>query len=518
MTNLSSDRDVISITGSTTPNFDLVLVSQGENMRLENATEDSKPGIDPKRTHISSRLMLSALTPSYLYFSSLQMFPEVYMHQFWDTVYKHTRSTDSNIDKRRDLKSLWKSSEISFQDLPSSTGSKLLMLTSYYEEIVSFLRNWSTWENQLLNDVVKSEQTSPGETRSGMHTSKDDYLINTLRFISAKEATQIYGAILPKLLTSPEMKETKDYKTYLGFSTGATPPKIVRKFKKASPSKKDLNLSLVPVDEEPKSAKKKVPSKKTTRKQTSRVVIRDTKVESSSKRKEKVYVARGKGIELLSEVALIEDTQYEEVRQKSLRDFHKTHLSGSGTVTKTAPSATKIKPSVIDEGTGTKPGVPNVTEEESTKSEAESWGNDEDDSNNDHDSRSEGSDQEKDSGDDEEEVKDEFVKTLSNDTDDEDETTIKDKAEGDEDEEMDYTTSQLYDDVDIRLNKPVQANDETVQKEGTNAEMTNVQQGNENPEISQVIEDAHVTLFTVPQKTEFQLPALLTYLTWQLNS
>ncbi|GJT70714.1 hypothetical protein Tco_1030000 [Tanacetum coccineum] len=44
---------------------------------------------------------------------------------------------------------------------------------------------------------------------------------------------------------------------------------------------------------------------------------------------------------------------------------------------------------------------------------------------------------------------------MSNDYDDEDEIKITDKAEGDEDEEMDYTTSQLYDDVDIRLNEPV---------------------------------------------------------------
>ncbi|GKE33093.1 hypothetical protein Tco_1452415, partial [Tanacetum coccineum] len=46
-----------------------------------------------------------------------------------------------------------------------------------------------------------------------------------------------------------------------------------------------------------------------------------------------------------------------------------------------------------------------------------------------------------------------LVKTLSNDSDDEDETKFTNKAEGDEDEEMDYTTSQLYDDVDIRLNE-----------------------------------------------------------------
>ncbi|GJZ85943.1 hypothetical protein Tco_0657553, partial [Tanacetum coccineum] len=187
-----------------------------------------------------------------------------------------------------------------------------------------------------------------------MHTSKDDYLINTLRFVSAKEATQIYGAILPESLTSHEMKDTKAYKTYLGFVTGSTPPKIARKFKKDSPSKKDLNLNLVLVDEEPKSAKKK----------------------TSSKRKEKVDVSRGKGIELLSEVALTEDAQFKKVRRKSLRDFHKTHPSGSGTVTKTAPTAAKIKPSVTNEGTGVKPGVLDVTEEKSTKSEAELKRND----------------------------------------------------------------------------------------------------------------------------------------------
>nr|GEV32365.1 hypothetical protein [Tanacetum cinerariifolium] len=81
-------------------------------------------------------------------------------------------------------------------------------------------------------------------------------------------------------------------------------------------------------------------------------------------------------------------------------------------------------------------------------------------------------------GDNEEEEEDKFVRTPFNDSDDE--TKISDKAQGDEDEEIDYTTSQLYDDVDIRLNKPVQADDETVQKEGTDAELTNIQRGNEN--------------------------------------
>ncbi|GJU62769.1 hypothetical protein Tco_1244604 [Tanacetum coccineum] len=241
---------------------------------------------------------------------------------------------------------------------------------------------------------------------------------------------------------------------------GATPRKIARKFKQASPSKKDLNLNLVLVDEEPKSAKKK----------------------------EKVDVARGKGIELLSEVALTEDAQYEEVRKKSL-------------------SAAKIKPSITNKGIGVKPGVPDVIEEESSESEAESWGNDEDDNNNDNNSESDGSDEENNKVEDDKEKKeDECVRNSSyySPIDDEDKTNVYDNTEGDEDEEMDYTTNQLYDDVDIQLNKPVQADDETVQKEGTHAKLTNIQQGNENLEITpdQIIEDAHVTISIVAKKTE----------------
>ncbi|GJS81326.1 hypothetical protein Tco_0747867 [Tanacetum coccineum] len=201
------------------------------------------------------------------------------------------------------------------------------------------------------------------------------------------EETQIYGAILPESLTSPEMKETKAYKTYF-VSTEESMGK---------------------------SKRVKRPAKKSTKAPARGIVIRETPEMPLSKKKEK----------------------------KSMRDFHKTHPSGSG--------------------------VPDVTEEESSKSEAESWGNYKDDRNNDQDSSGEDSDQEnakENEKDDEEEEGDKFVKTSSNDSNDENETKFTDKAEGDEDEEMYYTTR------------------------------------NENPEITQVIEDTHVTLTAIPQKTE----------------
>ncbi|GJU16866.1 hypothetical protein Tco_1144832 [Tanacetum coccineum] len=336
-----------------------------------------------------------------------------------------------------------------------------------------------------------TQDTLSWRNKIRMHTSKDDYLINTLRFVSTKEETQIYGAILPDSLTSREMKETKAYKTYLGFASGDTPPKKAQKFKK--PASPKLAIVLVSTEEPTRMSKRvKRPVKNTTKAPARGVVIRETREIPVSKKKEKVDVTRGKGIELLSQVALTEDAQFEEVQKKSMRDFHKTHPSGSGTVTKTAPSAVKIKPS----------------------------GNDKDDSNNEQDSSGEETDQVNDSDDnktqsDDENELDSDHETKENesslesdqeededDEDDEDETKIADKAEVNEDEEMDYTTSQLYDDVDIRLNEPVDTDKWFVQEEGTNAAMTNVQQGNENPEILQVIEDAHVTLSTIPQKIE----------------
>nr|GEU62189.1 hypothetical protein [Tanacetum cinerariifolium] len=200
---------------------------------------------------------------------------------------------------------------------------------------------------------------------------------------------------LPKT-RHPETRETKAYKTYLGYATGVTPLKKARKFKKLT----FLKLTTVTVSpEEPirKSKRVKRPAKKSTNAPTAGVVIRDTPVMSLSKKKENVTVEKRKGIDLLSEVALTEEAQYEEVHKKNLRDFHKTHPIG------------------FEEN-------------------------------------------EEDVEDNEEEKDDEFIKTPSISTDDEDETNeklkLKNKAEGDEDKGMDYTTNQFDDDVNI-LSKEV---------------------------------------------------------------
>nr|GFB51490.1 hypothetical protein [Tanacetum cinerariifolium]GFB51493.1 hypothetical protein [Tanacetum cinerariifolium] len=193
------------------------------------------------------------------------------------------------------------------------------------------------------------------------------------------------------------MKESKAYKNYIGYATGIVPPKVSRKFKKASPSMKDSVP--VPADEEPIEKGKifKRSAKKSLTNPTKGIIIKEPRVETQSKRKEKMDVSRGKGIDLLSEVALTKEAQMKEVKKKSLRDFHKSHPSGSGLVVKKPPSVEKITPPVTSEGTGDKPGVPDVIKDESIE---ESWGNDADDINDDNDLEIEGNDEENKSDDD----------------------------------------------------------------------------------------------------------------------
>ncbi|GKB01134.1 hypothetical protein Tco_0829178 [Tanacetum coccineum] len=346
-----------------------------------------------------------ALTPCYSAFLIIANVLEVYMHQFWDLVYKHETLYRFKTEKRKRFKLNLEIFRDIFKIFPRVQGQDFDALPTD-EEIISFLRELGhTRELNSLNDVVVDQMHQPWRTL--LLSLTEVYLERQL------------------VLTSFVSLEHKSFGE-------------LHLLRRRESLRSQLLLNSLLSQETPKMP--------------------------LSKKKEKMTLEKRKGIDLLAEVVLTEEAQYEEARQKSLRDFHKTHPSSSG--------------------------VPDVTEEESSESEVESWGNNEDDSNDDHDSSGEDSDQENDSdddkthsdnenksdsehetdenelgseydqeeneediGDDEEEVKDEFVKTPSNDSNDEDEAKITDKAEGDEDEEMDYTTNQLYDDVDIRLNE-----------------------------------------------------------------
>ncbi|GJY56682.1 hypothetical protein Tco_0455797 [Tanacetum coccineum] len=335
----------------------------------------------------------------------------------------------------------------------------------------------------IINHFISKDKTISMRNRINIHTVRNDTLLGTLKFVSKTQDYQMYGALILEEMINQDIKDSKAYNTYLNFATGKATPKNARKFKKKS--------TIVP---------------------TAGVVIEDTPGESVSKKKAPTKFDRGKGMDLLFEAAFIEVAQLKKTLKKSKLETHKLHASSSGDGVSSqpkVPNESEDKTTDTNEGTGTKPGDPDVPKYQS-ESENESWGDSDDDSNdddsddviNDDDDDddvnsdaggdNEASDSEKtdfdedenpnlnQNDDEEEEYEEEYVSTPDN------------YEFSDDDEEYE----ELYKDVNVRLKDA-----EHEEERKGDAEMTDVGQ---EKSYEQVEDDAHVTLTAtyVTQKIE----------------
>ncbi|GKB47609.1 hypothetical protein Tco_0898362, partial [Tanacetum coccineum] len=138
------------------------------------------------------------------------------------------------------------------------------------------------------------------------------------RFISKDKTISMRNRINLHTICDDSLLESKAYKTY-DFATGKVPPKKARKYKKvASPSRKLSPVLEEEPAEKPKRAKK--PAKKSTTVPTAGVVIRDTPGVPVSKKKAPAKGDIGKGMELLSDAALLEAAQVLDESQDKTTD------------------------------------------------------------------------------------------------------------------------------------------------------------------------------------------------------
>ncbi|GJW63601.1 hypothetical protein Tco_0115485 [Tanacetum coccineum] len=246
----------------------------------------------------------------------------------------------------------------------------------------------------IINQFISKDKTISMRNRINIHTILNDTLLGTLKFVSKTQDYLMYGDLIPEGMINQDIKDSKDYKTYLDFATRKATPKKARKFKKvALPSNK---LSLVLEEEpleKPKQAKK--PAKKSAIVPTA-VVIRDTPGVSMSKKKPPTKVDRGKGMDLLSEAALLEVVQIKKTLKKSKLETHKLHASGSGDGVGSQP---KVPDEQQDKTTGTNEG----TDDDSNDDDSDDVSNDgDDDVNSDDGGDNEASDSEKTNSDEDE--------------------------------------------------------------------------------------------------------------------
>ncbi|GJR99484.1 hypothetical protein Tco_0315993 [Tanacetum coccineum] len=190
----------------------------------------------------------------------------------------------------------------------------------------------------IIHHFLTKDNSISWRNKMFMHTTRDDSVLGTMRFISRHADTQVYGVILPQAMANQALLNSDAYKTYYAIASRAEPP-----MSRKSQKKFDSSIS----SEESPSKKKSAKVKKVA-----------TAKPKPTKKKAPVKADRGKGLNVLSEVALSEADQLKEATKRSKKDFHISHASGSG---------------VLD--------VPKYD----SKSEKESWGDsgeeDEDDEN-----------------------------------------------------------------------------------------------------------------------------------------
>nr|GEW31635.1 copia protein [Tanacetum cinerariifolium] len=298
----------------------------------------------------------------------------------------------------------------------------------------------------IINHFISKDNTISMRNMINLHTIRDDTLLGTLKFVSNIEDCHNYGALIPDGMINQDIKDFKAYKTYLDYATGKVPPKKARKFKKhASPKLKTVPTS------------PKEPTQN------------DTLGKSVLKKKAPAKTDRGKGIELLSDAALLEDAQLKKTLRKCKHETHKLQASGSS-------EGADYKSEVLDkktgktkdtsEQTGVKPRVPNVYKEDSSNSDNDCWGNSKDEN-------------------------DDF-----NDEDDDENPsfTLKDYEEEEQDKEYVHTPKKEKSDDEEKMFKE---EDDDVTKELEDQQNASHKYG-----FKQEEDDGHVTLTIVHDKTE----------------
>ncbi|GJR05527.1 retrotransposon protein, putative, ty1-copia subclass [Tanacetum coccineum] len=236
-------------------------------------------------------------------------------------------------------------------------------------------------------------------------------------------------------------------------------------------------------EEEPKPAKKVISSKKpSTKRQSAGVRTRDTPGVSVSKKKTPSKAKRSKGIDLLSEAALLEEAQVKKVLRRSHHETLIHQAGGSG-------DGIGSIPGVLDESKG-KSG--DSGDEANEQGDEEDVLESDDDQEEADDERTE-SDNPRISDEEEETQDDECVHTPK------DYVPTNDESKNVDEEEYERINEELYGDVNISLTDV-----EPADKEKDDEEMTVVGHVNVNQEGAgnQVKDDAHAT-----QKIEVPIPS-----------
>ncbi|GJZ49694.1 hypothetical protein Tco_0603884 [Tanacetum coccineum] len=144
--------------------LDLELVPKEKRLEIRKCNGRLNPGKNQREPTFQVVLDALALTPCYSTFLTTADVPEVYIHQFWDSIHKHDTSYRFRMDRKKKFYLNLETFRDIFQICPRLHGQDFDELPTD-EVIVSFFKELGhTGEIKSITDVVVDQMHQPWRT------------------------------------------------------------------------------------------------------------------------------------------------------------------------------------------------------------------------------------------------------------------------------------------------------------------------------------------------------------------
>nr|GFA84236.1 hypothetical protein [Tanacetum cinerariifolium] len=471
--------------------LDECLVPSSQRLRIRRSNFRLPSDIQSKEATLQVVYDVLRNSPLFRAFQVTADVPEIYMQEFWATAKLHHHSIRFKIDTRKsvlDLEAFREMLHISpripnrpFADLPTEEEVEH-KIQKRSNEI-----NYPRFTKVIIDYFMTRKPSISRQNRIHWHYVRDDARFSTIKVVSRHQATQQYGAILPIELTTAEIRNSKAYQEYHAYAIGeATPkPKASARKKKGDSASSTTPPTLTPT---------------TTAESTPRLS------------------ASAKGKQPLRTTTPIEPTDLQRTKAEQLKivlkqsrqETHISQQSGSGT----------------GEGTGSKPGVPDVPSDDSK--EELSWKSSDDEED---ETVKSGAGKDGDEDNDEDDDNDDEEEKLAKD-DDEEKETGKGGDEVRESEGVSEEEEGSFDPIPRTPEDSEKESDDEEEQESRLSEEARIQEEEEDAEelyrnvninqgrglqVTQNVEDTHVILTPVNPDDPQESSSMSSFVSSMLN-
>ncbi|GJY66804.1 hypothetical protein Tco_0469042 [Tanacetum coccineum] len=157
--------------------LDNALVAPEKRLKIEKCNARFKFSKPQREATYQVTLDTLKLSPCYLAFLITIEVPEIYMHQFWNTI-KKIKDTDAY------------QSSGTMEDFMFQADNR--DISSTRKEHTPYPR----FTKVIISDFISKDKTISMRNRINLHITRDDSLLGTLKFVSKTEDSQKYGALI----------------------------------------------------------------------------------------------------------------------------------------------------------------------------------------------------------------------------------------------------------------------------------------------------------------------------------